>query len=303
VRFLRQRFCCTLTDRMRTVVCVKQIADPTTIRFNIETRALDNVHHIMDPLDEVAISEAMRIRGKNGGEVVAVSVGPPQAESVLRTALRMGADEAIHVCDELCDHLDAHSVSVILARLISGLQYDLILCGRESSDEGNSFLGAGLAEFLDLPLVTSSTRIDIFADTRTAIVHRRVKGGDREIIESPLPAVFTVESVLCKPTYPPLRTILAGDKRQIRELDLKALKLDLKDIEPTVAILGISQPKPRLKKTATIDSSLSPAERIRLITAGGAQQKSSKIVEKLPKAAVADIIRFLVDNGLISTQK
>ena len=288
---------------MRTIVCVKQIADPTTIRFNIETGTLDNVHHVMDPLDEVAISEALRIREKNGGEVVAISVGPPGAQDVLRTSLKMGADEAIHVCDELFDNLDAHSVALLLARVISRLQYDLILCGKESSDEGNSFLGAGLAESLDLPLVTSSTRIDIFADTRSAIVHRRVKGGDREIVESPLPAVFTIESILCKPIYPPLRTMLAGAKKEIKKLDPRSLGIDLREIEPTVAILGISQPKPRLKKTATIDSRLSPAERIRLITAGGAQQKSSKFVEKSPQAAAADIIRFLIDNGIISVEK
>ncbi len=288
---------------MRTIVCVKQIADPTTIRFNIETGTLDNVHHVMDPLDEVAISEALRIREKNGGEVVAISVGPPGAQDVLRTSLKMGADEAIHVCDELFDNLDAHSVALLLARVISRLQYDLILCGKESSDEGNSFLGAGLAEALGLPLVTSSTRIDIFADTRSAIVHRRVKGGDREIVESPLPAVFTIESILCKPIYPPLRTMLAGAKKEIKKLDLRSLGIDLREIEPTVAILGISQPKPRLKKTATIDSRLSPAERIRLITAGGAQQKSSKFVEKPPQAAAADIIRFLIDNGIISVEK
>jgi len=288
---------------MRTVVCVKQVPDSTTVKFDIRTNSLENIHYIMDPIDEVAVSEAIGIRGKNRGEVIAITLGPPRAEEVLRNCLKMGGDQAIHLCDEAFDNLDVHSTSVILAKQIARVQYDLILCGNESMDEGNGFVGAGIAETLNLPLVTAVTRIDIFADTNTAIVHRRLKGGDREIVESPLPAVFTVDSVLCKPIYPPLRTILAGLKKKITRLDAKAIGIDVKDIERTVAPLGISQPKPRLKKTATIDSSLSPAERIKLIISGGVQQKGSKTIEKLPQAAAAEIIQFLIDNDIISKEE
>lgn len=288
---------------MRTVVCVKQVPDSTTVKFDIRTNSLENIHYIMDPIDEVAVSEAIGIRGKSGGEVIAITLGPPRAEEVLRSCLKMGGDQAIHLCDEAFDNLDVHSTSVILAKQIAEVQYDLILCGNESMDEGNGFVGAGIAETLNLPLVTAVTRIDIFADTNTAIVHRRLKGGDREIVESPLPAVFTVDSVLTKPIYPPLRTILAGLKKKITRLDAWATGIDVKDIERTVAPLGISQPKPRLKKTATIDSSLSPAERMKLIISGGVQQKSSKTIEKLPEAAAAEIIQFLIDNDIISKEE
>ncbi|TET86619.1 MAG: electron transfer flavoprotein beta subunit/FixA family protein [Dehalococcoidia bacterium] len=288
---------------MRTVVCVKQVPDSTTVKFDIRTNSLENIHYIMDPIDEVAVSEAIGIRGKSGGEVIAITLGPPRAEEVLRSCLKMGGDQAIHLCDEAFDNLDVHSTSVILAKQIARVQYDLILCGNESMDEGNGFVGAGIAETLNLPLVTAVTRIDIFADTNTAIVHRRLKGGDREIVESPLPAVFTVDSVLTKPIYPPLRTILAGLKKKITRLDAKAAGIDVKDIERTVAPLGISQPKPRLKKTATIDSSLSPAERMKLIISGGVQQKGSKTIEKLPETAAAEIIQFLIDNDIISKEE
>lgn len=288
---------------MRTVVCVKQVPDSTTVKFDIRTNSLENIHYIMDPIDEVAVSEAIGIRGKNRGEVIAITLGPPRAEEVLRSCLKMGGDQAIHLCDQAFDNLDVHSTSVILAKQIAEVQYDLILCGNESMDEGNGFVGAGIAETLNLPLVTAVTRIDIFADTNTAIVHRRLKGGDREIVESPLPAVFTVDSVLTKPIYPPLRTILAGLKKKITRLDAKAIGIDVKDIERTVAPLGISQPKPRLKKTATIDSSLSPAERMKLIISGGVQQKGSKTIEKLPQAAAAEIIQFLIDNDIISKEE
>ena len=214
----------------------------------------------------------------------------------------MGADEAIHLCDEAFDNLDVYSTSIVLARFIAISQYDLILCGRESVDEGTGFLGAGIAEWLSLPLVTAVTRLDIFADTKTARVHRRLKGGDREILECQLPAVFAVESVLRKPVYPPLKTILAGRKKRVTKVDAKSLGIDVRSIEPAIAVVAISQPKPRLKKTATIDSKLSAQERMKLLMSGGSQQKGSKTIEKAPQQAAAELIQFLIANGIISKQ-
>jgi len=285
---------------MRIVVCVKEIPDPTILKFNLETNTFENIRYIMDPVDEVAVSEAIRIRKRSGGEVITISLGPPRTEEVLRTCLKMGVDEAIHISDEGLVNLDAYASSIVLAKMISKLQYDFILCGKESMDESSGFLGAGIAEWLNLPLVAAVTRLDIFADTRTARIHRRVKGGDREILESPLPAVFTVESSLCKPVYPPLRTILTGRKKNITKVDAKSLGIEPRSLEPTITVISISQPKPRLKKTATIDSKLPPHERIKLITAGGVGQKGSKTIEKPPQAAASEIIQFLIANGIIS---
>ncbi len=285
---------------MRIIVCVKQVPDPTVIRFNIETGKLDNIHYLMDPVDEVAVSEAIRITERDGGKVTVISLGPPKTEEVLKNALKMGADEAIHLCDEAFDNLDAFATSIILAKQIAKIQYDIILCGRESLDESSGFLGAGIAEWLSLPLVTAVTRLDVFSDTKTARVHRRVKGGDREILECSLPAVFTVETVLRKPVYPPLKTILRGLKKEITTVSAKSLGIDISSLEPAVVTLSVSQPKPRLKKTATIDSKLSASERMKLLMAGGVQQKGSKTVEKPPQAAAAEIIQFLINNGIIT---
>lgn len=287
---------------MRVIVCVKQVPDQTLIKFNIETGSLNNIHYIMDPVDEASISEAIRIREKNGGEVIAISLGPARTEDVLRSCLKMGVDQAIHLYDEMFATLDIYSISTILAKKIGSLQYDIILCGRESMDEGNGFVAAGIAEWLDLPLVMSITRLDVFADTMTARVHRRLKGGDRQILETPLPAVFGVESILAKPLYSPLKTILAGLKKPIIKVDARSLGLEKNSINPMFTTLSISQPKPRLKKTATIDSKLSAHERMKLLMSGGAQQKSSKIIEKVPQLAAAEIVKFLLSHGIISKE-
>jgi electron transfer flavoprotein beta subunit len=257
----------------------------------------------MDPIDEISVSEALKIREKNGGEVTAITLGPPRADKVMRSCLKMGVDHAVHLCDDSFDHIDSYSTSCILASHISRMKYDLVLCGNQSMDEGNGFVGAGIARYLKLPLVTAVTRIDIFTDTMTAVVHRRLKGGDREIIESPLPAVLTVETMLTSPIYPRLRTILGGLKKDIATMDAQALGIDRESFQPAMTVTNISQPKPRLKKTATIDSTMTAQERMRFLMAGGMQQQSSKVVQKSPEAAAADIIQFLTENGIISQKR
>ena len=288
---------------MNIIVCVKQVPDSTIVKFDITTKSLDNVYYIMDPIDEVGISEAIKIREKNGGNVTAITLGPPRAQEVLRDCLKMGVDRVIHICDNSYDNLDVYSTSAILANAIGTLDYDLILCGNQSMDEGNGFVGASIAGQLNLPLVTSVTRIDVFADTNSAVLHRRLRAGDREIVDTPLPAVFTVESVLTAPIYPRLRTILAGLKKEITTLDRGSLGGGIDNIEPTLELVGISQPKPRLKKTATVDSSMSARERMHFLMSGGMQQKSSNIVQKPPNEAAAAIIKFLLENGIIYKER
>ncbi len=287
---------------MRIVVCVKQVPDSSIVKFDLLTKALGNVYYIMDPIDEVSVSEAVKIRQKSGGQITALTLGPDRAVEVLRSCLKMGVDEAIHLCDEAFDNLDPYSTSLILARQIANFQYGLILCGSQSMDEGSGFVGAGIAESLNLPLVTAVTRIDIFAGTSTATVHRRLKGGDREVVETPLPAVLAVDIALTKPIYPQLRTTLSGLKKDIIRFGAQSLGVDLGGLQPTLSTPSISQPKPRLKKTAAIDSSLPPAERMKLIISGGIRDKKSSTIDKPPEAAAAEIIQFLISHGIISKQ-
>ena len=283
---------------MKVVVCVKHVPDSTIVKFDIMSKSLENVYYIMDPIDEISVSEALKIRVKNGGDVTTLTLGPPRANEVLRTCLKMGADRAIHLIDDGSDARDPTSTASILGAYIAKLPYDIILCGNESMDQANGYVGVGIAELLGLPLVTSVTRIDIFADTNSAVVHRRLRAGDREIVETPIPAVFTVDTVLTKPAYPKLRTILAGQKKAIETVE--AASFATAEPDSTFGEPSISQPKPRLKKTATISSSLSVHERMKLIASGGVQDKGSSVVKKPPAQAAAEIIQFLINNGIIS---
>ena len=285
---------------MNTIICVKHVPDSAIVRFDLRTKTLTNVQYAMDPIDEVTVSEAIKIRERVGGKVTALTLGPARAEEVLRTCLKMGVDEVLHLCHEGPDDPDPCLTSELLAQKISSLPYDLILCGRESMDACNGYVGIGIAELLHLPIVTAVTRIDVFADTNSAVVHRRLRGGDREIVETPLPAVLTVDTVLTKPIYPRLRTILRGLRKNIVRHECPASDLHQGALQPAFSPPVISQPKPRLKKTATIDSSLSPHERMKLIASGGVQDKGSKTVNKPPREAAAEIVQFLLSNGIIS---
>jgi len=289
------------SSNMNIIVCAKSVPDSGTIRYDIRTNSLVNIQHILNPIDEISTSEAIKIRDKYGGSITAITLGPSHAAEQLRSCLKMGVDNAIHICDPSFDNVDVQTTAYILAKQIEKLPYDIILCGNESMDEGNGFAGIGIAEILDLPLVTSVTRIDIFPDTHSATVHRRLRGGDREIIETPCPAVLTIDSVLGKPIYPRLRTILAGLKKDIATVDAKSLGIDLNNIDKVSEIGEITQQKPRLKKTASIDTSLSASERMKLIISGGVSDKSTKVIVKPAPESASEIVQFLINNGIVSS--
>ena len=283
---------------MKIVVCVKQIPDPASIRFDTDTGKMANICYVMNPPDEVAVCEAIRIKERAGeGNVTIVSLGPARVGEALRSCLTMGVDEAIHLLDAAFDNLDAYAVSMVLARTIAKLRPDLILCGTESADEGSGFVGAGLAEWLDLPLVISVSKLDITPNVKSVVVQRRLMGGAREIVECPIPAVLAVDVSLGPVRRFPLKTILAGLNKKIVTVDARSLTVE--DMMTATDVLSIEQPKPRLKKTAVVDSKSSASERLKKLLSGGVTNKPAKAVEKHPEAAASEIVRFLVDNGIV----
>jgi len=289
-------------DDVKVIVCVKQVPDPNLIKFNIESDAVEDVYYIANPCDMVALEEAIRIKEELGmGEVTAITLGPIRAKRVLRTCLTMGADKAIRLWDKSFENLGPHGVSIILAEAMSKLGYDLILCGKISIDEADGYVGSAIAELLNLPQVSAITRLEISPDRKKATIHRRLERGDREIVECPLPAVFTADESLAQPRYASLPTCIAGTKKEIAELDAKWLGLELGNLKPTTQVQSISQPKPRLKKGFSIDSSLSASDRLKSIMSGGIKEKKSATIEQPPEAAAGEIIRFLTQNRIIKS--
>ncbi|NOJ73881.1 electron transfer flavoprotein subunit beta/FixA family protein [Paenibacillus alvei] len=202
---------------MNIIVLVKQTFD-TEEKIIIEEGKIaeDGVKFVLNPYDEYAVEQAIRIRDDLGGKVIVASVGPERASEALRTALAMGADEAILINDERIGS-DEHAVAQALHAFVGTESYDLVLGGNFSVDNGSGQVAVRLAKLLGIPHVSSITNLEI-ADGHA--VCTRDAEGDAEVVEVPLPALFTAQQGLNDPRYPSLQGIMKAKKKPFRELTL-----------------------------------------------------------------------------------
>ncbi|VEF47389.1 Electron transfer flavoprotein subunit beta Beta-ETF [Bacillus freudenreichii] len=200
----------------------------------------DGAEFIINPYDEYAIEEAIRIRDEHGGEVTIVTVGEEEAEKQIRTALAMGADKAalINVEDDLDDY-DEFSAATILAEYLKDKDPDLILAGNVAIDGGSGQVGPRVAAILDIPYVTTITKLEIEGETVNIV---RDVEGDSEIIETSLPLLVTAQQGLNDPRYPSLPGIMKAKKKPLEELELDDLDLDEDDVEPKTTTVEIFHP-------------------------------------------------------------
>jgi electron transfer flavoprotein beta subunit len=234
---------------MNIIVCIKQVPETTDVKINPETNTLirEGVKSIINPFDMYAIEEGVLLKERFGGKVMVVSMGPPQAEQSLREAIAMGADDAILVSDRAFAGSDTWATSYTLSRAIKKIGlYDLILCGKQASDGDTAQVGPGIAVHLDLPQVTFVKKIEEISPT-FAKVERLTEEGF-EIIECPLPALFTVVKEINTPRLPSLRGLMKSKQVKIArltasDLDIEPDKLGLQG-SPT-QVVKIFTPPPR----------------------------------------------------------
>jgi electron transfer flavoprotein beta subunit len=211
---------------MKIAVCIKQVPDTEAkIRIAPDHRSIDEsgINYVISPYDEYAVEEALRIREKQGGEVVAYSVGDDRAAAGLRTVLAMGADRAVHLKDAAFEGSDALGISRILAAALRPEKHDLVLLGKQGVGTDRGQVGPRLAELLDLPHVSVVVQLKLEGGRLEA--HREIEGA-HETVESPLPAVVTAQKGLNEPRYASLKGILAAKKKEIKVLAAGDLGLD-----------------------------------------------------------------------------
>jgi len=192
-------------EKMNIVACVKQVPDTEAqIKLKADGSGIEEggIKWVMNPYDEFGVEEALRLKEKRGGEVTIVSVGPARAMETIRTALAMGADKGIHICDPALDSADAFATATALAAAIKGIPHDIIFCGQRSIDDDSAQVGAVLAELLGIPQITVVTKLEY---TDTAVKAIRPIEGAQLLIESPLPCVVTAQKGLNEPRYASLR--------------------------------------------------------------------------------------------------
>ncbi len=212
---------------MNIVVCLKQVPGTTQVKIDPQTNTLvrQGIKNIVNPFDTYALEEGARIKERYGGKVTAISMGPPQAEEVLREALSTGADQAILLSDSAFAGSDTLATSYTLARAINKIQeYDLVICGRQTIDGDTAQVGPELAEMLEIPFVAYVSQIAEI-DNGYMRVQRMVEDG-HEVIETPLPAVITVVKEINVPRLPSLRGLAKAKSAVIPAWTAKELGID-----------------------------------------------------------------------------
>ena len=241
---------------MDIIVCIKQVPDTTDIKIDPATNTLirEGVESIINPFDMYAIEEAIRTKGKLGGKVTVVSMGPPQVDTALREAISLGCDEAVLLTDKAFAGSDTLATSYTLAVAIKKIgSYDVIFCGKQAADGDTAQVGPGISAHLDIPQVTYVKKIEQIQNALPAgrqsfaRVERMTEEG-YEVIETPLPALFTVVKEINEPRLPSLRGKIAAKKAKITTWNAKDLGVDEKHIglngSPT-QVIKIFTPPPR----------------------------------------------------------
>jgi electron transfer flavoprotein beta subunit len=194
--------------KLRLIICLKQVPKIGDVRIDLETGSLirEGVASIINPEDSNALEEALLLREEHGGNIVAITMGPPQAEEALRDALAMGADEGILLCDRAFAGADTLATSFTLGSAIRKLGYfDLILCGTKTLDGNTGQVGPQLAEFLDLPQITHTRRLKIQGRILRA---ERASEEGYELTKTRLPALVTVTREINQPRMPSIDQIV-----------------------------------------------------------------------------------------------
>lgn len=201
---------------MIQVVCIKQVADTETrVKIAPDGKSLDpaGVTWILNPYDEFAVEAALRVKEQDGGEVIAMTLGPAGAQTTLRGALALGADRGIHLRHD-GPAPDSLAVARALAEAVKPLGAGLVWLGKQAVDDDAAQVGPMLATLLALPCVTVVAAFQL--EGGKATLEREIEGG-REVIEVALPAVLTTDKGLNEPRYASLKGIMAAKKKPIEE--------------------------------------------------------------------------------------
>ena len=233
---------------MNILVCIKQVPETTDVKINPETNTLirEGVDSIVNPFDMYAIEMALRLRDAHGGKITVLSMGPPQAETALKTCVELGADDIYLVCDRAIAGSDTWATGCALSAAIKHIgNIDLVLCGKQAIDGDTAQVAAGIAEFLDWAYVGYVSSIEDVVDGVVHLHWATDYGHDK--LECPTPAVMTILKEIGEPRLPSLKGKMKAKKAKAIMLTAADLNLDENDIglkgSPTVVEKIFSPPQ------------------------------------------------------------
>jgi electron transfer flavoprotein beta subunit len=226
---------------MKILATVKRVTDPDMkIKIKEDGSGIDlsSISFKVNPFDEIAVEESLRIKESHGAEVVVVGVGSRNAQTEIRYGLSMGADRGIHVQTE--GYMDSDVVARILKSVVEKEQPDLVLLGKQAVDDDNNQVPQLLAEYLGWGQACFASKIDI--TNSTARVEREVDGGI-EVVEMDLPGIISADLRLNEPRYPALPAVMKANKKELKIYNPSDLGVEM---HPKVIIKKMVQP-PRRK--------------------------------------------------------
>jgi electron transfer flavoprotein beta subunit len=248
---------------------VKQVPD-TAAQIQIKPDGSgiveEGLKYILNPYDEFAVEEAVRLKEKiSSSELFVLTVGLERTKEILRTCIAVGADQAVLILEE-GEPLDPFSTAELLAKKIESLHPDLILSGKQAADDDMAYIGGAVAQRLNFPFVSVVTQVEILENGKKAKIKRQIEGGE-EIIEVDLPCVLSAQKGLNEPRYPSLAGMMKAKKKEIEVIKAADLVPDIRKFARTK--LERLQPVP-----------VRPA---------------GKILQGSPEKMVKDLVRFLKD--------
>ncbi len=214
---------------MNIAVLVKLVPDTeASLKIDKDRRYISNtdVNFVLNPFDEYALEEALQIKEKNDGSVTVISLGGDEAIKALRNSLAMGADSAVHVKSP--HGIDLLGTSKLLADVLRDGNYDIILAGKQAVDDDCGAVGPMVAEYLDLPHVSTVVKLDVSEGKVTA--HREFESGI-EVFEAPLPVVITAQKGLNEPRYASLKGIMMAKRKPITTVEPEAVATKTEVVE------------------------------------------------------------------------
>ena len=263
---------------MNIIVCIKQVPDSAHVRIDPVTKALirEGVESILNPFDLHAIEAGLRLRETLGGKVTVLTMGPPQAESVLREALSYGVDEAALLSDRAFAGSDTWATTYILSLGVQKIgSFDLIICGKQAIDGDTAQVGPGLAERLDIPCVTYVRKIESLGGNAFCV--ERLTDDGYDVLELSVPALLTVVKEINEPRSPSLKAKIRAKNYQIPVYRAKDLDADQNNI-------GLSG-----SLTEVVEIFAPKWDRKRLMIGGSVEEQVDALIANLKKLGVLNI--------------
>lgn len=252
---------------MKIIVCLKQVPrNDSLLKINEQANWIEerDLTYEINESDAYALEAALQLKEKNGGEVIALSVGPARVQSVIKEALARGADRGLHLDDPAFTGLDAFGAASVISAAARLEGFDLVLTGLQSDDHGFAQTGVIAAELLGAPHVTIV--MDIQAAEGGLRVKRELESGYFQHVTIPSPAVLSIQSGINTLRYATLKGILGAKKKEIKVLDAAALGLDAAALAPKIQIRKVYLPQ---------------------------KNKQTQIIEGAPAAAAASLVEKL----------